>query len=79
MNKTTKNAAAVAAAKDEWRVLPSGLTVIVRPMPGYSSVHAVYATKFGSIDRKFRLGENEVDVPAGVVIRCGKRGFARVG
>ncbi len=66
MNKTTKNAAAVAAAKDEWRVLPSGLTVIVRPMPGYSSVHAVYATKFGSIDRKFRLGENEVDVPAGV-------------
>jgi predicted Zn-dependent peptidase len=61
-----KNAAAFAAAKDEWKVLPSGLTVIVRPMPGYSSAHAVYATKFGSIDRRFRLGEETLDVPAGV-------------
>ena len=23
-------------AADQWKVLPSGLTVIVRPMPGYS-------------------------------------------
>lgn len=66
MNKQSKNTAAVEAAKDEWRVLPSGLTVIVRPMPGYSSMHAIYATHFGSIDRKFRLGDSEVDVPAGV-------------
>ncbi len=66
MNRKLCNTAAAQAAKDEWKVLPSGLTVIVRPMPGYSSVHAVYATKFGSIDRRFRLGDEEVDVPAGV-------------
>ena len=23
-------------AADQWKVLPSGLTVLVRPMPGYS-------------------------------------------
>ena len=27
-------------------VLPSGLTVLCRTMPGYSSVHAIYATGF---------------------------------
>ncbi len=61
----TKNPAAVCAA-DEWKVLPSGLTVIVRAMPGYSSTHAIFATKFGSIDRQFRLGGREVSLPAGV-------------
>lgn len=66
MADTVRNAAAAAAAKDEWKVLPSGLTVIVRPMPGYSCTHAVYATKFGSIDLKFRLGDKIVDLPAGV-------------
>ena len=53
-------------AADEWRVLPSGLTVIVRPMPGYSGTHVIYATRFGSIDRDFRMGEREVHLPAGV-------------
>ncbi len=38
---------------DQWQTLPSGLTVLVRPMPGYSSTHVIYATKFGSIDRDF--------------------------
>lgn len=66
MADNVKNAAAVAAAKDEWKVLPSGLTVIVRSMPGYSCTHAIYATKFGSIDLKFRLGDKIVDLPAGV-------------
>ena len=51
---------------DQWQTLPSGLTVLVRPMPGYSSTHVIYATKFGSIDRDFRLGEREVHLPAGV-------------
>jgi predicted Zn-dependent peptidase len=51
---------------DEWRVLPSGLTVIVRPMQGYSSTHAIIATRFGSIDRTFRLGDKQVSLPAGV-------------
>ncbi len=51
---------------DQWQTLPSGLTVIVRPMPGYSSTHVIFATKFGSIDRDFRLNGQEVHLPAGV-------------
>lgn len=46
--------------------LPSGLTVLIRPMPGYSAVHAIYATKFGAIDRDFKLDGKEVHLPAGV-------------
>ena len=53
-------------AADQWKVLPSGLTVLVRPMLGYSGTHVIYATRFGSIDRDFRLGEREVHLPAGV-------------
>ena len=53
-------------AADQWKVLPSGLTVIVRPMPGYSSTHVIFATRFGSIDRDFRLDGKEVHLPAGV-------------
>lgn len=53
-------------AADQWKVLPSGLTILVRPMPGYSGTHVIYATRFGSIDRDFRLGEREVHLPAGV-------------
>ena len=43
-------------AADQWKVLPSGLTVLVRPMPGYSGTHVIYATRFGSIDRGFPAG-----------------------
>ena len=53
-------------AADQWKVLPSGLTVLVRPMPGYSGTHVIYATRFGSIDRDFRLDGKEVHLPAGV-------------
>ena len=51
---------------DQWQTLPSGLTVLVRPMPGYSSTHVIYATKFGSIDRDFCLNDQTVHLPAGV-------------
>lgn len=51
---------------DQWQTLPSGLTIIVRPMPGYSSTHVIFATRFGSIDRDFRLDGKEVHLPAGV-------------
>ncbi len=51
---------------DQWQTLPSGLTVLVRPMPGYSSTHVIYATKFGSIDRDFCLNGQTVRLPAGV-------------
>ena len=50
---------------DQWQTLPSGLTVLVRPMPGYSSTHVIYATKFGSIDRDFCLNGQTVHLPAG--------------
>ena len=36
-------ARAAAAVSCESVVLPSGLTVLCRTMPGYSSVHAIYA------------------------------------
>ena len=44
-------ARAAAAVSCESVVLPSGLTVLCRTMPGYSSVHAIYATGFGSVHR----------------------------
>lgn len=39
------------AAAFESTVLENGLTVRVHTMPGFTGVHAVYGTKFGSIDR----------------------------
>ena len=53
-------------AGNERYVLPSGLTVLVRPMPGYAAAHAIVAARFGSIDVHFRLGEEELSLPAGV-------------
>ena len=35
MPEQNTNRALTEAAADEWKVLPSGLTVLVRPMPGY--------------------------------------------
>ena len=55
-----------AAARTQRAVLDNGLTVLVREMPGYSGVHAVYSTKFGSIDRSFVLDGKRWDLPAGV-------------
>lgn len=45
--------------------LPSGLTVLCRTMPGYSSVHAMYATNFGSVVREFTLNGRRISLPAG--------------
>ena len=66
MPEQNTNRALAEAAADEWKVLPSGLTVLVRPMPGYSGTHVIYATRFGSIDRDFRVDGREVHLPAGV-------------
>ena len=46
--------------------LENGLTVLVRPMPGYSSIHAIYGTRFGSTDTHFRLNGTAMQLPAGV-------------
>ena len=56
---------AAAAVGCQRAVLPSGLTVLCRTMPGYSSVHAIYATAFGSIHREFLLDGKPVTLPAG--------------
>ena len=61
-----KQTALERAAQDQWQTLPSGLTVLVRPMPGYSSTHVIVATRFGSIDRDFSLDGRKVHLPAGV-------------
>ncbi|MCI6896743.1 MAG: insulinase family protein [Gemmiger formicilis] len=58
-------ARAAAAVSCESVVLPSGLTVLCRTMPGYSSVHAIYATGFGSVHRAFRLDGKQITLPAG--------------
>lgn len=56
------------AAAFESTVLENGLTVRVHTMPGFTGVHAVYGTKFGSIDRAFALDGKRVDLPAGIAI-----------
>lgn len=47
---------------------PSGLPIFVWPKPGYASSYAVFATRYGSIDNVFRMGEDaqETEVPAGI-------------
>lgn len=62
MYEQSKAAAALACQSVR---LPSGLTVLCRPMPGYSSTHAMYATAFGSIMRAFTLDGRAVTLPAG--------------
>lgn len=41
------------------------LRVLVRPMPGFSGIHAVCGTAFGSVDAAFELDGARVEVPAG--------------
>ena len=55
-----------AAVACEALTLENGLTVLVRPMPGYSGVHAIYGTRFGSIDLEFEVDGRRVSLPAGV-------------
>ena len=54
--------------KEEYSVIRTdcGLTVACYPMPKHNGVHAVFATKFGSINRKFTVDGEEVEIPAGV-------------
>ena len=58
-------AKAADAIRCQSTVLPSGLTVLCRTMPGYSTVHAMYATAFGSTTRQFTLDGKAVELPAG--------------
>lgn len=48
-------------------ILPSGLRVLIMEKRNFTSVHAVFGTKYGSIDTKFSTdGENYISVPEGI-------------
>lgn len=46
--------------------LPNGLRLFVCPKPGYTKSYAFFATDYGGADRRFRLGDEWHDTPAGV-------------
>lgn len=47
---------------------PSGLTILVMPKAGYSSAYAMFGTKYGSIDTRFRRSDEAgfTEVPEGI-------------
>lgn len=48
-------------------VLPNGLEVVVLPKPGFQKTYATFATKYGSIDNHFSVGNNPpIKVPDGI-------------
>ncbi|WMJ84592.1 EF-P 5-aminopentanol modification-associated protein YfmH [Oscillospiraceae bacterium LTW-04] len=48
-------------------VHPSGLTLMLCPMEGFSGAHALFATRCGSIDDSFAIGDEEyTTVPNGI-------------
>ncbi len=46
--------------------LPNGLRVAVVPKPGYRRRYAFFATRYGGMDMRFRLGGTWYDTPAGI-------------
>ena len=46
----------------------SGLQILLCPMDGFSSAYALFATKYGSVDTRFKTGGDDgfADVPAGI-------------
>ena len=46
----------------------SGLDVYIREMPGFSTVYALFGTKYGSVNTTFKLAadENYTEVPNGI-------------
>lgn len=47
---------------------PSGLDVLIWKMPGFSTVEALFGTKYGSVNTRFKTGESEqfIEVPEGI-------------
>lgn len=64
MNQPENDAIRAATAFEE-HTLGNGLKILVKPMPGFTGVHAIYGTRFGSIDRAFLLDGKRVEAPAG--------------
>jgi len=56
--------------REEYQVIkhPSGLTICLYPMKGYSSTYALFATKYGSVDVTFKTDDDDdyVTVPEGI-------------
>lgn len=46
--------------------LKNGLTLNVAVKPGYSTSFAAFATNYGGAERRFRVGNDFIDTPAGV-------------
>jgi len=46
--------------------LPNGLTIRVVPKPNFNRTFAVFATDYGGADRRFSLGGDWIDTPAGI-------------
>ncbi|MCL2108391.1 MAG: insulinase family protein [Oscillospiraceae bacterium] len=55
---------------EEYQVIkhPSGLTICLYPMPGFASAYALFASKYGSVDVKFKTKDDAdfVCVPEGI-------------
>lgn len=55
--------------KDKYYVVnhPSGLTIYVYPKEGYKSTYAIFGTKYGSVNTRFKIdGGEEITVPDGI-------------
>lgn len=55
--------------KDKYYVIdhPSGLTIYVYPKEGYRSTYAVFGTKYGSVNTRFKIDDGEeITVPDGI-------------
>ena len=46
--------------------LPNGLPVCVVPKKGFSRKYALFATRYGGMDMRFRLNGQWLDTPAGI-------------
>ncbi|MCL2693744.1 MAG: insulinase family protein [Oscillospiraceae bacterium] len=56
--------------REEYEVInhPSGLTILLYPMQGFSSAYALFAAKYGSVDTTFKTNEDKdfITVPEGI-------------
>lgn len=62
MNNASKFLSSVLKKIDH----PSGLTVYLYKMDGFSSSYAIFGTRYGSIDNRFKVGDETIEVPGGI-------------
>lgn len=58
-----------STVKDKYYVVnhPSGLTIYVYPKEGYKSAYAIFGTKYGSVNTRFKIDDGEeITVPDGI-------------